>query len=99
MTWPPTTRPVINASQWPKRRPLITGLVDPRLTGAACVGHAHLFDAAHPNEPRPDRAARHRAAVEICQRCPVLAPCATVAAELGARAVGVWAGRSRTPRY
>lgn len=83
------------SSAAPDIRALPADLTDPRLTGAACVGHAHLFDAEHDDEPRPDRNARHRAAAEICARCPVLAACDTVAGELGTHAAGVWAGRAR----
>lgn len=74
---------------------LSADLADPRLIGAACVGHAALFDAEHDDETRPRRNARHRAAVAICQTCPVLAPCHVVANELGTQAAGVWAGRAR----
>ncbi|MEV6660626.1 WhiB family transcriptional regulator [Nocardia fluminea] len=73
-------------------------LADPRLTGAACVGHAALFDAEHDDEPRQDRDARHRDAADICESCPVLAACHTVAAELGTHAAGVWAGRAERAR-
>lgn len=79
----------------PRIRALPADLADPRLTGAACVGHAGLFDAEDHGEPSPARRARHRAAIDICERCPVLAACHVVAAELGTHAAGVWAGRAR----
>lgn len=83
----------------PRIAALPADLADARLSGAACVGHAALFDAEHDDEPSPVRRARHRAAVDICERCPVLAACSTVAHELGTDAAGVWAGRVQGQRH
>lgn len=68
-------------------------LIDPRLYGAACVGHHHLFDAELEGEKSTDRPARHEAAARICQRCPVFAACDEVATENLRSVAGVWAGR------
>jgi WhiB family redox-sensing transcriptional regulator len=60
----------------------------PDLTGAACAGRSDLFDlAAGPP--------RHREAIALCARCPVLAACRAWFASLPAaeRPVGVIAGR------
>lgn len=80
----------------------LSQLADPRLNGAACAGpHAHLFDDAldeHPHETNDQRRHRHDQARAICQRCPVQAPCRTVANELGRYALGVWAGRKTPPK-
>ncbi|MBL1073437.1 WhiB family transcriptional regulator [Nocardia sp. 2] len=70
-------------------------MVDERLTGAACSGRTPLFDAEVSGEDDDDRRYRLAAAGRICQSCPVLAECNTVAVELGRKAVGVWAGRGR----
>ena len=70
-------------------------MVDSRLAGAACVGRHELFDDELDNarEYAAARAARHAAAAEICRGCLVLTACRVVAAELGDKAHGVWAGR------
>lgn len=47
----------------------------PHLPGAACVGHAELFDAAAQDEAAIHSRARHDAALELCQACPARAPC------------------------
>lgn len=74
----------------------IGDLVDRRLTGSACKGQAPMFDPDPlPGEEPDDTSDRLAAAAATCQRCPVLALCATAAAEQGNRAVGVWAGRVR----
>ncbi len=71
-------------------------LIDPRLYGAACVGHHHLFDAEVDAEKSTDRPARHEQATRICQRCPVFDACDEVASENQRSVAGVWAGRVRT---
>ncbi|MDV8065537.1 WhiB family transcriptional regulator [Rhodococcus sp. IEGM 1366] len=71
-------------------------LIDPRLFGAACVGHHHLFDAALDGEKYDERAARHLEAVQICQGCPVLEACREVAIENPKAIAGVWAGQVMT---
>lgn len=81
---------------WPAIRELAAELADDRLDGAACTGRAPLFDTdAAPDEDDDDRAYRLGSAARICRSCQVLAACDTIARELGGRAVGVWAGRSR----
>lgn len=71
-------------------------LIDPRLFGAACVGHHDLFDASHHGERWADGHARHEAASQICARCPVFAACDEVANENPRSVAGVWAGRVRS---
>ncbi|MFI8661852.1 WhiB family transcriptional regulator [Rhodococcus qingshengii] len=71
-------------------------LIDPRLFGAACVGHHDLFDAAHHGERWADGHARHEAAAQICRHCPVFAACDEVANENPRSVAGVWAGRVRS---
>ena len=71
-------------------------LIDPRLFGAACVGHHDLFDAEIDSEKSTDRPARHDQAARICQRCPVFAACDEVANENPNAIGGVWAGRVRS---
>jgi hypothetical protein len=74
----------------------LTGLIDPRLFGAACIGHHELFDAERDHERTPEREARHAAACLICAQCPVIAACRQVAAENRDHVAGVWAGRVHT---
>lgn len=58
----------------------------PPLPGAACRGHAELFDAALVN-------VKITAALRICAECPVIEPCRRWASSLPARdRVGVFAG-------
>ncbi|UYF92437.1 WhiB family transcriptional regulator [Rhodococcus aetherivorans] len=91
-------KPAPKSAEGPRRvplPPLLATMVDGRLAGAACVGRHELFDGELDNarEDSAARAARHAAAAEICRGCPVLTACRVVAAELGDRAHGVWAGR------
>jgi WhiB family redox-sensing transcriptional regulator len=60
----------------------------PALTGAACAGRSDLFDLAAGSQ-------RHREALALCARCPVLGVCRAWFASLPAaeRPVGVIAGR------
>jgi WhiB family transcriptional regulator, redox-sensing transcriptional regulator len=57
----------------PKHRPDVISLLaailqgSPKLPGAPCASDPHLFDG----DTQSDRAA----AVELCHRCPALAPC------------------------
>jgi WhiB family transcriptional regulator, redox-sensing transcriptional regulator len=75
--------------------PSLRALVDPRLSGAACVGKAPLFDdrldlGDHESESDEERDARHREARKICRCCPVRPPCGTAAGEH--ESAGIWAG-------
>ncbi|MGI5222277.1 WhiB family transcriptional regulator [Nocardia sp. CA-290969] len=88
-----THRP--NASFPPVVR-LAARLADARLIGAECVGLAQLFDPRGQAEDDDDFAYRTRAAAKVCARCSVRSPCATVAGELGGKAVGIWAGKVRS---
>jgi len=65
----------------------------PDLTGAACVGRSDLFDLAAGSR-------RHRDALALCARCPVLAACRAWFASLPAaeRPAGVVAGRVHAPK-
>ncbi|WP_068379671.1 WhiB family transcriptional regulator [Rhodococcus sp. EPR-157] len=54
---------------------ILTGTV--RLNGAACIGHANLFDPPGDGEPGTAVDARHRAAARLCWTCPVLDECRT----------------------
>lgn len=47
----------------------------PRLDGAACIGHAELFDPPGDGETRTAADARHRAAARVCWTCPVIDTC------------------------
>ncbi|MDI9917859.1 WhiB family transcriptional regulator [Rhodococcus sp. IEGM 1379] len=80
--------------QKPQPVALLAALVDIRLTGAACAGHAPLFDDIldEGNEPPEEREARHHQARSICRRCPVAAHCETAANEDDTTS-GIWAGR------
>lgn len=78
---------------WPKAIGVLAELVDPRLVGAECAGRAPLFDDQVDGETDDDREYRLGAAARVCQRCPVLALCATASNEHPAR--GVWAGQLR----
>jgi WhiB family redox-sensing transcriptional regulator len=77
----------------PSTPPLIGGLVDPRLTGAACRGRAPWFDDYVEGESIGARSERLAAAERICIGCPVRSACHTAAGEH--QATGVWAGRIR----
>ncbi|MGS2805958.1 WhiB family transcriptional regulator [Nocardia sp. MW-W600-9] len=80
---------------WPTIRELAAELADDRLDGAACTARAPLFDAVVDGEDDDDRLYRLIAAARICHDCPVLVACNRIARELGADAIGVWAGRAR----
>ncbi|MEV0105557.1 WhiB family transcriptional regulator [Nocardia sp. NPDC050799] len=75
---------------------LAAALTDTRLTGAECVGLARLFDPRGQSEPDAAFTYRTDTAGKVCARCPVQGECATVAGELGAAAVGIWAGEIRS---
>ena len=65
----------------------------PDLTGAACAGRSDLFDLKAGS-------LRHRTALAMCARCPVLAACRAWFASLPAaeRPAGVVAGRVHAPK-
>ncbi|NMD58968.1 UNVERIFIED_ORG: transcription factor WhiB [Nocardia globerula] len=71
----------------------LQALFDPRLVGAACVGHHDLFDEHLEDECVADRLTRHSQAVAICRRCPVIAACREVALEHLDHISGIWAGQ------
>lgn len=79
----------------PKAIGVLAGLVDPRLTGAACAGRAPLFDDQLDGEYDDDREYRLGAAARICRGCPVLALCGTAANEHPARGVWGWGATKR----
>ncbi|MBF6213824.1 WhiB family transcriptional regulator [Nocardia puris] len=81
----------------PSIPPLLAGLVDERLDGAACVRQAPWFDTHLDGETPEQSTDRHTLAARICRTCPVRAACDTTAAELAHRATGVWAGILRDP--
>lgn len=90
---PPSVAGVILSPQ-ERARALTGALFDgPDLRGAACKGHARLFDEPE-NHASPDaEQARLNAARALCDHCPVRAPCAAVAAGLtDSQRAGVWAG-------
>ena len=71
----------------------LAGIVDPRLEGAACAGLAPLFDPRETNESDAEWTTRRDGAIRVCQRCPIRAACATVAAEIPRTThAGIWAG-------
>jgi hypothetical protein len=79
---------------------IVAGLVAalaaaPRLDGALCKGKAAQFDEAAPGEPDNKVAARHQAAIEMCNRCPAFDACAAYFRSLppAKRPPGVIAGR------
>ncbi len=47
----------------------------PRLTNAACVDSPGLFDARDRDELSEDADYRHRAALNMCMRCPAIDAC------------------------
>ncbi|CAM5344231.1 WhiB family transcriptional regulator [Corynebacterium variabile] len=77
-----------------RARALTAAVLDgPDLTGAACTGHAPLFDEPGPREPPEAVDARMDAARAMCTICPVIARCATVADGLtDYQRAGMWAG-------
>lgn len=72
----------------------------PALPGAKCRGKSYTFDEAHPGEHPDTVAARHAQALNLCLRCPSLAPCQAWFASLtpARRPRGVIAGRIYTPK-
>lgn len=70
---------------------LLAGLVDPRLTGARCVGRAPWFDAELEDETIEQRSARLAWARRQCRECPVQTSCRGAAAEQDT-ITGLWAG-------
>lgn len=79
---------------WPAIPELdVPGLVNQRLTGAACAGRHPLFDDRIRGEPPEDQEARHHRARAVCAGCPIRNNCATVAHQLPAdQRTGIWAG-------
>ncbi|MBF6082893.1 WhiB family transcriptional regulator [Nocardia cyriacigeorgica] len=71
-------------------------IADARLVGAACAGHAPLFDLDLPGETDTERAHRHQAAARICRRCPVRDACRANAHQQHQPA-GIWAGHVYDP--
>lgn len=71
----------------------LVALVDITLTGAACAGHAPLFDERGKGESWIDAEDRHDQARAICATCPVIRQCAAALMDLplGQRN-GIWAG-------
>lgn len=72
---------------------MLGGLADPRLNGAACVGHHELYSAVE-GETQQEQLDRERTARNVCAWCPVLDQCAEVTEELhpSHRAGMTWAG-------
>ena len=68
-------------------------VLGPALPGAACKGHAPLFDNLIDGESHPDRIYRHRRALDICEtQCPIQEQCherRLAKPELGE---GIWGG-------
>ncbi|WP_353888593.1 WhiB family transcriptional regulator [uncultured Corynebacterium sp.] len=81
---------------FPKVRRLPASLrpiTDASLDGAACKGHAPLFDLTVHGETSEQREARHHQARNLCRRCPVFTQCTTVAGQLKHdHKQGFWAG-------
>lgn len=77
-----------------RARALAAALLDgPDLTGAACTGHAPLFDEIIEGESAPARHRRTQAAQALCRTCPALDQCAATAEGMDAtQRAGVWAG-------
>ncbi|AJE33695.1 hypothetical protein B842_09230 [Corynebacterium humireducens NBRC 106098 = DSM 45392] len=80
-------------THWPRIPTELTALINPDLHGAACTGHAPLFDAPGKNERLLDAEDRHDQARQMCARCPVTVRCAQALLDLplGQRE-GIWAG-------
>ncbi|MFZ3395634.1 WhiB family transcriptional regulator [Rhodococcus sp. 7Tela_A2] len=77
-------------SRLPRIPDTIAGLIDSRLSGAKCSGHAPLFDDELPNETSEHRSQRLAWAAHQCRACPVQSACRTAAAEVTDPA-GLWA--------
>lgn len=70
---------------------------DPELAGAACTGMIPLFDEIVDGETEKHRDYRHRAALRICQTCPVIQNCQDIFDQLPkGQQFGVWAGTLHT---
>ena len=80
-------------SRLPRIPDTIAGLIDSRLSGAKCSGHAPLFDDELPNETSEHCSQRLTWAAHQCRACPVQSACRTAATELE-NPTGVWAGRT-----
>jgi len=63
------------------------------MTQGACAGAEDLLWDYDAGTDGADRATKHATAIAICQTCPVLALCATYAAQNDL--VGVWGGQCR----
>lgn len=71
----------------------LAALVDPNLFGAACAGHAPLFDPRQRGESPARATRRHNVARRICQTCPVKRQCADALVDLPLKQrAGIWAG-------
>ena len=62
------------------------------MPGAACRGHAPLFDETLHGETEAEQTERHERARAMCSRCPALEQCATAVATIPRSCGGVWAG-------
>lgn len=80
-------------SRQPQIPDLLTGLVDPRLSGARCAGRSPWFDTEIDGETIEHRSARLAWARTECTRCPVQSACRTAATEQDTPH-GMWAGRA-----
>lgn len=75
---------------------MLSGIVDPRLDGAACGGMAPMFDPREPGEPKDEWEARRNEAVHICGHCPIQTTCAEIGAEIPKTTpAGIWGGVDR----
>ncbi|MGW6034706.1 WhiB family transcriptional regulator [Gordonia terrae] len=63
------------------------------LTGAACIGSPELFDPRDPREDSDAAEYRHRAAAQLCARCPVFDACLAWSDSRSDQAHAVTAGR------
>ena len=52
----------------------------PKMSDAACIGRAELFDERGHGESTEAVTERHGRAIALCQRCPELAACRAFAA-------------------
>ena len=68
---------------------------------ARCHGQGHLFFAPEA-ENRAEKAVRELTALELCDGCPVAAPCDALARSLTARygtRIGVWGAMAEDERW
>lgn len=80
-------------TSFPRPPAELTALIDPNLQGAACAGHAPLFDARGRHERLLDAEDRHDQAIAICHTCPVLRRCGQALLDLPlSQREGIWAG-------